>query len=81
MDSVLVHVPCPGGLALLTGVAVAWARVFLGVHFPLDMLGAVVVAGVAYMVIAPLWHLAGGTVTRCVIAPYPKLLARPIALG
>lgn len=29
-----------GGMALLT----AWARVYLGVHFPFDMLGAVVVA-------------------------------------
>lgn len=34
--------------AVLTiGFVVAWARVFLGVHFPLDMVGAVAVAGVA----------------------------------
>lgn len=26
---------------------VAWARVFLGVHFPLDMVDAVVVAGIS----------------------------------
>ncbi|MEX8493621.1 phosphatase PAP2 family protein [Sphaerotilus sp.] len=30
------------GLAvLMVGMGVAWARVYLGVHFPLDMLGAV----------------------------------------
>lgn len=31
-------------LALL-GIPMAWARIYLGVHFPLDMLGAVLVAG------------------------------------
>lgn len=33
------------GFALtLLGVPIAWARIYLGVHFPLDMLGAAVVA-------------------------------------
>ena len=46
--------------AILTmGLAVAWARVFLGVHFPLDMAGAVGVATVAYGVVTPLWCMAG----------------------
>lgn len=27
------------------GLAVAWARIYLGVHFPLDMIGSLVVAG------------------------------------
>jgi undecaprenyl-diphosphatase len=29
-----------GGATLLLGFAVAWSRIYLGVHFPLDMLGA-----------------------------------------
>ena len=29
-----------GGALLLLGFAVAWSRIYLGVHFPLDMLGA-----------------------------------------
>jgi undecaprenyl-diphosphatase len=70
-----------GVLTLLAGVSVAWARVFLGVHFPLDMLGAAAVACVAYALIAPLWHVAGNAVTRWAIVVYRKLLARPIALG
>jgi undecaprenyl-diphosphatase len=70
-----------GGLTLLTGAAVAWARVFLGVHFPLDMVGAVAVACVAYALIAPLWRLAGTPVTRSAIELYRKLLAKPIARG
>ncbi|KLU22388.1 PA-phosphatase [Caballeronia mineralivorans PML1(12)] len=70
-----------GVLTLLAGVSVAWARVFLGVHFPLDMFGAAAVAGVAYALIAPIWHLAGSAVTRWLIVVYRKLLARPIDLG
>jgi len=34
------------GLTLtLLGLPVAWARIYLGVHFPLDMVGATLVAG------------------------------------
>ena len=29
----------------LLGLLIAWARIYLGVHFPLDMLGAALVAG------------------------------------
>jgi undecaprenyl-diphosphatase len=72
---------CLGGLTLLAGVLVAWARVFVGVHFPLDMFGAVVVAGVAFGLVIPLWYLAGSAVTRWTIMLYRNLLSRPIALG
>lgn len=33
-----------GGLFLPLAVIVAWARIYLGVHFPLDMLGALFIA-------------------------------------
>ncbi len=36
-----------GALMAVTGLAMAWARVYVGVHFPLDMLGALVVAAVS----------------------------------
>ena len=36
------------GIALaLVGVPMAWSRIYLGVHFPLDMLGAAIVAAVS----------------------------------
>lgn len=66
---------------LTTGFVVAWARVFLGVHFPLDMVGAVAVAGMAYGVIAPLWRMAGNTLTDHAERLYRAVLARPIASG
>ncbi|TNE36156.1 MAG: undecaprenyl-diphosphatase [Alphaproteobacteria bacterium] len=36
-----------GWLFVVLGLATAWARVFLGVHFPLDMAGALVTAFIA----------------------------------
>ena len=66
---------------LTTAFAIAWARVFLGVHFPLDMVGAVAVAGVAYVVISPLWRMAGDTCTNLAERLYRAVLARPIASG
>jgi len=72
---------CLGGLTLLAGVLVAWARIFLGGHLPFKIYSAVVVASVAFGVVTPLWHLAGGAVTRWTIMLYRNLLSRPIALG
>jgi undecaprenyl-diphosphatase len=70
-----------GVVILLAGLAVAWARIFIGLHFPLDMAGAVGVAVVASLLIAPLWRLFGAHVTRGAIALYRKLLAWPIGRG
>lgn len=65
--SLLLHEqPRLAGWALvLLGVPVAWARIYLGVHFPLDMLGAALVAlssawlilGEEHRFIAPLMRL------------------------
>jgi len=68
-------------VVLATGAAVAWARVFLGVHFPLDMAGAVMVAWVACGVASPLWRAAGEPMVRQFERLYRALLARPIAAG
>ena len=51
---------------ILLGLPMAWARIYLGVHFPLDMLGAALVAGFsawlaligARLYMAPLYRLA-----------------------
>jgi undecaprenyl-diphosphatase len=66
---------------LLAGLAVAWARVFVGVHFPLDMAGAVIVASVALFLLTPFWSLFGASATRGLVVVYRKLLAVPIGRG
>ncbi|WP_118183902.1 phosphatase PAP2 family protein [Paraburkholderia phosphatilytica] len=65
----------------IIGLAVAWARIYVGVHFPLDMIGALVVAGLSYAAIAPVWNAFGWDTTQWVVSLYRKLLAKPIVLG
>jgi membrane-associated phospholipid phosphatase len=43
-----------GGLLFLIGIPVAWARIYLGVHFPLDIVGAAIVGMVSASLI---WYL------------------------
>ena len=52
-----------GIATLAAGLAVAWARIFLGVHFPLDMLGSLIVAAGSYLAVSPAWRRAGPIVT------------------
>jgi undecaprenyl-diphosphatase len=70
-----------GWVTLVLGACVAWARVFLGVHFPFDMAGAVAVVAVVWMAVYPLWRLVGEWVTSAICRLYLSVLARPIASG
>jgi undecaprenyl-diphosphatase len=61
---------------------VAWARVFLGVHWPIDMLGALAVAlGVTLLFHARLLDSLCAVLTISLGALYRRVLARPIARG
>ena len=53
-----------GVLTLVLGFLVAWSRIYLGLHFPLDMLGAVVVACLACVAVSPFWRRMGPATTR-----------------
>ncbi len=70
-----------GILTLVIGLSVAWSRVFLGVHFPLDMLGAIGVACLSYALILPVWQRKGNTLTIFIEMLYRSVMARPIAKG
>ena len=70
------------GLATLgAGLLVGWARVYLGLHFPLDMAGSLLVATASAAVLTPLWARIGAPVTARAETLYRALLARPIARG
>ena len=66
---------------LVSGLCVAWSRVYLGVHFPLDMLGAVGVSAFAYLMIMLVWGKIGNTITYCAECLYRLVMAQPIARG
>lgn len=52
-----------GGFVLLISLLVAWSRVYLGVHFPLDMVGAAITAIVAFGLVVPIWNRWGEALT------------------
>jgi len=70
-----------GILTLTAGIGVAWSRVFLGLHFPLDMLGSIGVACLSHALISPVWRHVGRTVTGFMETLYRRILAVPIARG
>lgn len=70
-----------GVLTAIMGIAVAWSRIFLGVHFPLDMLGALMVSLFAYALLLPFWSRWGAALVLTTEKLYRKLLAWPIARG
>ncbi|WP_312997974.1 phosphatase PAP2 family protein [Achromobacter animicus] len=70
-----------GWLGLAGAVLVGTSRVYLGVHFPLDILGGLLLAPVAAAVTIPVWRRAGAPLTAAVQGVYRKVLALPIARG
>ncbi len=70
-----------GAATIAAGLAVGWARVFLGLHIPLDMAGSLVVAGASCAAIGPLWRRLGQALTRNSERLYRQALARQIAWG
>ncbi len=70
------------GVALaLLGVPIAWARIYLGVHFPFDMLGAAAVAALsAWLTLhGTRWYL--GVSYRLATGIHRRCFGRLIALG
>ncbi|MDD2811227.1 undecaprenyl-diphosphatase [Rhodoferax sp.] len=70
-----------GVVLALLGLPVAWARIYLGVHFPMDMVGAALVAvSCAYLCFREeRWFL--DSVYRWTSAIYRQLFALPIRRG
>lgn len=70
-----------GWAALLAAVVVGTSRVYLGVHFPLDIAGGLILAPIVAAATAAVWNRIGGPLTLAAQALYRKLLAMPIARG
>ncbi|MEN5160852.1 phosphatase PAP2 family protein [Achromobacter spanius] len=70
-----------GWLALAGALLVGTSRVYLGVHFPLDIVGGLLLAPLAAAITVPVWQRAGEPLTGVAQGVYRKVLALPIARG
>lgn len=71
-----------GVVLCVTAAVTAWARVYVGVHYPLDMVGAMLMAALMASLVhqAPV-ELACARVLALVEPLYRRLLAEPIRRG
>lgn len=70
-----------GWAVLFLGSWVAWARIYLGVHYPLDMVGAVAVVAAVCALIGPVWLRSGPRLVEGVEKLYRLVLSNPIQRG
>lgn len=65
-------------LAAVSGLLVAWSRIYLGIHWPSDMLGALVLAYPAALASRSIHHFAGHKILSAVLWTYETLLLKPL---
>lgn len=71
----------PGTALLLIGIAVGLSRVYLGIHYPLDLLGGLAVAAVSNSLVWMLWQRHGPRCTAAAESLYRRSLAPAIQRG
>lgn len=70
-----------GLLLFVPAIIIAWSRIYLGVHWPLDMLGGFILAIVACGIAQILWMIVGAYLLPILIKVYRTLFGPLIRLG
>lgn len=70
-----------GVLLMALGSAIAWSRIYLGVHWPLDMLGGFLVGMLGCLASQLAWQIYGRPVLTLLHALHRVLFALPIRRG
>ena len=70
-----------GRILIWTAWLVAWSRVYVGVHFPMDMLGAFLIAITVNLAGLPLWWKYQDKLMRFILNIHLSLFAPLIRMG
>lgn len=70
-----------GAVLIIIGLAIAWSRVYLGVHWPMDMVGGFLVAAIACLITQIVWHFCGQRLLQNILTLYRIIFAFPIRKG
>ncbi|MEE8728847.1 MAG: undecaprenyl-diphosphate phosphatase [Rahnella inusitata] len=70
-----------GALLMVTALGIAWSRVYLGVHWPLDMLGGLLVGMLGCLFSQLVWNLFGEQINALMCKVYRFGFAFPIRKG
>lgn len=62
------------GVIFVLGCLVGWARVFLGIHFPFDMFGAIALAVVTALAFEPVWRHWGKPFSQPFLNLYERVV-------
>lgn len=70
-----------GGLIMIVAIGIAWSRVYLGVHWPLDMADGFLLGLVSCLFTQWVWHLFGGFIAAKLTRLYRFLFTFAIRKG
>ena len=65
-----------GWVIFIMAWTVAWARIYIGVHFPFDMIGAFILSISVALLMEPVWKKIGDQFTQPFVYLYEMILTR-----